>query len=90
MTAWHLVVALSLLNKIRYEEAISTLKLTVEVVESLGIGIKKVWKPCQAGVVMSTAVVLQLHDILLKKRGYTFFLTGRLAQDCLKNLFSVI
>ncbi|KAH7973694.1 hypothetical protein HPB49_004016 [Dermacentor silvarum] len=89
-TARHHVVSLSLLNKIRYEEAISTLKLAVEVVESLGIGIKKVWKPCQAGVVMSTAVVLQLHDILLKKRGYTFFVTGRLAQDCLENLFSVI
>ncbi|XP_049272062.1 uncharacterized protein LOC125758668 [Rhipicephalus sanguineus] len=35
-------------------------------------------------------VVLCLSDELLKKRGYRYLLTGRLIQDCLENIFSVV
>lgn len=39
---------------------------------------------------IATTVVLQLQDILLKSEGYEYFLTSRILQDCLENLFSVI
>lgn len=78
MTARHPSVALSLKNESKYEEAIAHLKLTMEVIEGLGIGVRKVWKPSQAGVLMSTTVVLQLHIFLLKERRYSFVLTGRM------------
>lgn len=48
------------------------------------------WKPSQAGLLISTTVVLCLSDELLKKRGYRYLLTGRLIQDCLENIFSVV
>ncbi|KAH7967961.1 hypothetical protein HPB52_004402 [Rhipicephalus sanguineus] len=46
------------------------------------------WKPSQAGLLISTTVVIRLQDILLSSEGYNFFLTSRLLQECLENLFS--
>ncbi|KAH7979683.1 hypothetical protein HPB49_010560 [Dermacentor silvarum] len=48
------------------------------------------WKPSQSGLVIATTVVLRMQDVLLKTDDYKFFLTGRLLQDCLENLFSVV
>ncbi|KAH6944586.1 hypothetical protein HPB50_004109 [Hyalomma asiaticum] len=48
------------------------------------------WKPSQAGLLISTTVVLRLQELLLSDEGYEFFLTSRLLQDCLENLFSVV
>lgn len=90
MTARHPVVALSHLDEAKYKQAISTLTLACDVIRCLKIGVKGVWKPCQTGVLMSTDVVMKLHRVLMDERGYTFVLTGRLVQDCLENLFSVV
>lgn len=87
MTAHHLVIALSLTDETKYEQAISTLDLALDVFRGLSIGVKKVWKPCQSGVLMSTSVVLKLHAFLLKECGYKFVFTGRHVQVCLENLF---
>ncbi|KAH6938786.1 hypothetical protein HPB50_012647 [Hyalomma asiaticum] len=48
------------------------------------------WKPSQAGLMISTTVVLRLQAILLESEGYKFLLTSRMLQDCLENLFSVV
>ncbi|KAL1471091.1 hypothetical protein MTO96_040104 [Rhipicephalus appendiculatus] len=48
------------------------------------------WKPPQAGLLISTTVVLRLQEVFLGNEGYEFFLTSRLLQDCLENLFSVV
>lgn len=47
------------------------------------------WKPCQTGVILTTTSVLSLAEELLDA-GHTYLLTGRLTQDCLENLFSVV
>lgn len=48
------------------------------------------WKPSQSRFLIATTVILRLQDVLLRCEGYQFFLTSRLLQDCLENLFSVV
>lgn len=52
MTSRHPTVALSFVDHSKYEEAISDLNLATDVVRGMKIGVKKVWKPCQSGVLM--------------------------------------
>ncbi|KAH7963526.1 hypothetical protein HPB52_021293 [Rhipicephalus sanguineus] len=56
----------------------------------MSMGSTSQWKPSQAGLLISTTVVIRLQDILLNSEGYNFFLTSRLLQDCLENLFSIV
>ncbi|KAL1416092.1 hypothetical protein MTO96_028261 [Rhipicephalus appendiculatus] len=44
------------------------------------------WRPSQAGLVISTSVVLSLSEELLDKHRYRYVLTGRLVQDCIENI----
>ncbi|KAH7977737.1 hypothetical protein HPB49_003355 [Dermacentor silvarum] len=48
------------------------------------------WKPCQAGLLISTTVVMRLQEVLLGNEGCDFCLSNRLLQVCLENLFSVV
>lgn len=48
------------------------------------------FKPVQAGIMLTTKSVKELSNYLLNSRGYLFVLGGRLSQDCLENLFSLI
>ncbi|KAH7957508.1 hypothetical protein HPB52_019595 [Rhipicephalus sanguineus] len=48
------------------------------------------WRPSQAGLLISTSVVLSLYEELLAKHRYRYVLTGRLVQDCIENIFSVL
>ncbi|KAH7977863.1 hypothetical protein HPB49_003790 [Dermacentor silvarum] len=54
------------------------------------MGLTAHWKPSQAGLLVSTTVVLRLSHELLNKLNYKYLLTGRLSQDCLENIFSVL
>ena len=56
----------------------------------MNMGATAHWKPSQAGLLVSTTVVLRLSDELLNRRSYKYLLTGRLSQDCLENIFSVL
>lgn len=56
----------------------------------MNMGATAHWKPSKPGVLISAIVVLCLSDELLKKQGYKYVLTGRLIQDCLENIFSVL
>ena len=48
------------------------------------------WKPWQTSVIISTNSVLDLSNYLLNAIGFNSLLTGRLTQDCIENLFSVV
>lgn len=56
---------------------------------NIKIGEKSDWKPVQTGVILSTTSVLTLSESLLNNE-LQFLLTGRLTQDCIENLFSVV
>ena len=56
--------------------------------DTLQFGHKVVWKPVQAGMVLSTTSVLNLCEDLLDDQD--FLLTSRLTQDCVENLFSCV
>lgn len=88
MTSRTPVVALSKLNPEVYESTILFLNEFINIFRNIKIG--KSWKPCQTGVVIATQTVLDLQDLYLNKKEYKFFLTGRLTQDCLENLFSTL
>lgn len=83
-------LALSKHNMENYNKAIHHLEKTQNIFQVMIIGEKGHWKPVQTGVIMATTSILQLQDFFLNKRDYKFFLTGRLTQDCLENLFSLI
>lgn len=90
MSSRHPSVALSCRDMAKYHEALETLRLTLETIQGMQMGSTSQWKPSQAGLMVATTVVLRLQNILLKSDGYKFLLTGRLLQDCLENLFSVV
>lgn len=52
--------------------------------------IKVDFKPVQAGIILSTKSVIELTDYLITQHKYLFVLAGRLTQDCVENLFSLI
>lgn len=90
MSARHPMFALSRIDTSKYQSALEILSLAVDTVQTMKMGVTAHWKPSQAGLLISTHVVLKLQESLLGDRGYRFLLTGRLTQDCLENLFSVI
>lgn len=48
------------------------------------------WKPVQTAIKISTKTILDLAELCLNELGYDFLFTGRLTQDIIENLFSVI
>jgi len=64
------------------------LKEMLVVIKDLAFSGKKTWKPIQAGIQLSTAVALQLSQEVMSTHKLQFFLTGRLSQDPVENLFS--
>lgn len=83
-------LALGLLNRGAYEEAINHINKTVSVFRFMTVGIDKHWKPCQTGVIMACTSIIELQDYFLNKHSYKFVLTGRFCQCCLENLFSAL
>lgn len=90
MSSRHPSTALSLEHMEEYHAAIDVLRLASETIRGTNMGSTSQWKPSQAGLLIATTVILRLQDLLLRSEGYQFFLTSRLLQDCLENLFSVV
>lgn len=82
--------ALSKFNDRVYSESITFLKDFMYLFSKMEVGLKKIWKPSQTGVLISTESMLELQAYLLEIRGYKYVLTSRFSQDCLENLFSVL
>jgi len=69
---------------------LSTLSSMIDILKDVTFSDRKIWKPVQCGIQLSTSSVLQLSDNLMKKYNLQYFLTGRLTQDPVENLFSQI
>ena len=87
MSSRHPIMTLSKLNDQAYNSALTHLKSTIDIFQTLSIGVKGMWKPVQTGVVLSTTSILYLQAELLNN-GHAFLRISRLMQDCLENLFS--
>lgn len=59
----------------------------LDLIENIIIG--KSWKPVQTGIKISVLNTITLVHLLFKT-GYNFFLTSRLNQDAIENLFSTL
>ncbi|KAL1419683.1 hypothetical protein MTO96_025030 [Rhipicephalus appendiculatus] len=90
MSSRHPSVALSLRDVTKHHAAVRTHRLALETIRGIHMGNTSQWKLSQAGLMISTTVVLRLQAILLESEGYKFLLTSRMLQDCLENLFSVV
>lgn len=86
MSSRHPVVALSHFDPTKHKEAVGTLELACTTFCQMSMGATAHWKPSQAGLLVSTTVVLNLSNELLNKHKYKYLLTGRLSQDCLENI----
>ncbi|XP_037568127.2 uncharacterized protein LOC119448999 [Dermacentor silvarum] len=89
MSSRHPVLALSKIDVTKYKEAIATLHLAQHTLRHVKMGTAH-WKPSQAGLLISTSVVLGLAEEFLRHHGYMYVLTSRLIQDCLENIFSIL
>ena len=68
--------------------ASASLKTMLEIIRHVSFSGRKIWKPIQTGIQLSTTGVLQLGEELMSKNSLQYFLTGRLSQDPVENLFS--
>jgi len=58
------------------------------IVKDLSFNGRKVWKPVQTGIQLSTIAAMQLGEKLMTAYNLPYFMTGRLSQDPVENLFS--
>jgi len=65
-----------------------TLLEMLDVIKDLEFDGKKVWKPVQTGIQLSTTTVLKLSEQVMQTYKLQYFLSGRLTQDPVENLFS--
>ncbi|KAG0436043.1 hypothetical protein HPB47_018179, partial [Ixodes persulcatus] len=73
MTSRSFKLAMSEANPIKHEEAMTFLADVSDIFSRLCIrkeGQRKSFKPCQAGMMITTQSALRLQDILLKERGF--------------------
>lgn len=90
MTSRHCSISLGIKDLAKYKDMVSFLTEIIETFSNLRVGIKKNFKPVQKGVIISTTSVIELASYLFRERKFQFLLTGRLTQDCVENLFSVL
>ncbi|GBN86783.1 hypothetical protein AVEN_230292-1 [Araneus ventricosus] len=82
-------VPLSLIKK-NYDEMVALLESVIWPFSNLKIGIRGVWKPVEAGIVLTTTSMLALQEMYLKDHKFKFILLSRFSQDAIENLFSSI
>ena len=85
MNARHKDVALFRVKRTARTEALEEM---LNVIKDLAFNGRKIWKPIQTGIQLSTTVLLQLSNEVMAKYKLQYFLTGRLSQDPVENLFS--
>ena len=90
MSSRTLKLALSNHNSQKLKEAIDFLEEVMELIESLQVGEKHIWKPWQTGILITTKSVIELSRFLLESQNFKFILTSRFMQDCIENLFSLL
>jgi hypothetical protein len=87
-------LALSKFNLRVYQETLLFLDEFITLFSSLQVAPDKngkaLWKPIQTGVILTTKSILDLQNLFLNEKKYSFLLTSRFSQDCLENVFSQI
>lgn len=68
----------------------SVLDEMLVIIQGLSFSGKKIWKPIQSGIKLSTTVALSLSKEMIQKHNLQYFLPGRLSQDPVENLFSQV
>jgi len=58
------------------------------IIKNLSFSGLKIWKPIQTGIQLSSTVTLLLSEEVMSTHKLHYFLTGRLSQDPVENLFS--
>jgi hypothetical protein len=89
MTSRSQNMAMSNANPKEHDAAITFFHTFMEIVTNLKTN-DNVWKPFQAGLLLSTQAALDLQHIYLNKENFRYIMLGRLTQDALENLFSMI
>lgn len=74
----------------KYEEAISHIKMMIDVFKNMRVGLKGRWKPIQTGVIMVSKAMLDMVHKLLSEKDFQFVMTSRFSQDALENTFSLV
>lgn len=90
MSSRHPTSALSKHNKDSYNSIITFLDEVISIFSQMSVGEKRMWKPAQTGLIISTTSILNLQDYFLNEKKFSSFLTSRFTQDCLENLFSAL
>jgi hypothetical protein len=87
-------LALNKFNLRVYQETLLFLDEFITLFSSLQVAPdkngKSLWKPIQTGVILTTKSILDLQNLFLNEKKYSFLLTSRFSQDCLENVFSQI
>ncbi|CAL1677325.1 unnamed protein product [Lasius platythorax] len=90
MTSRYCSVALGKLHIEEFNESISFLHECIDLFTNLTVDNEGHFKPVQKGMIITTTSILELTNYLLEKRAFQFVFIGRMIQDCVENLFSVI
>jgi hypothetical protein len=87
MTARHYKFGLSHHNDDEWQDTINFLNSFMDITKKLNVG---AWKPFQTGLMLATQTALDFQQEYLQNYNFKYVLLGRLTQDALENLFSVV
>lgn len=87
VTAREIKLALSKRNPEVYKSTLQFFDSFKSFIRRCSVGVKKLWKPWQAAIIMATDALLRLQKFFLSN-GYDFLFLSRFTQDCVENIFS--
>lgn len=62
----------------------------INIFTVMKVGGKNTFKPIQVGAIISTTSMLEIHEIYLFVKKFSFFLPGRINQDTLEHFFCTV
>lgn len=90
ITSRNTKLAWSHMNEDTHDNAVNFMNDFMSIIYNIKIGGKAEWKPVQSGIILATKTALDIQEEYLNKYGYKYVMGGRLTQDAVENLFSVI
>ncbi|KAJ8978026.1 hypothetical protein NQ317_000485 [Molorchus minor] len=73
-----------------YIKTTTFLKDVIYIIQNMNVGKTNRWKPFQTGIVLATQTALDVQEHYLNEQNFHFIMLGRLTQDALENLFSMV
>jgi hypothetical protein len=87
MTVRHYKFGLSHHNDDEWQDTVAFLNSFMDTTRKLNVG---AWKPFQTGLMLATQTALDFQQEYLENYNFKYVLLGRLTQEALENLFSVV